>query len=220
VRSRPPRVVCFDLGGVLVAHCRSWAEGCERAGIPVRQADWLASEAAKARRRAAIEVYQRGQCCTADYYAWLVEAFDGLYSMDEVACVHRAWILDEYPGAELLVHELNADPRVSTACLSNTNAAHWERLVATEGEPEFPACVRLRQRLASHELGWTKPEPRVFAIAGERFGVPGERILLFDDNLRNVEAARRAGWLAEQIDYRGDTALQIRRWLQHYGLGA
>jgi FMN phosphatase YigB (HAD superfamily) len=214
-----PRVVCFDLGGVLVAHCRSWAEACERAAVPVHRADWIASEAAKARRRAVTDVYQRGQCSTADYYARLVEAFDGLYSVDEVERVHHAWIRDQYPGVELLVRDLNADSRVLTACLSNTNDAHWQRLAPMEGEPEFPVCVQLEQRLASHQLGRAKPEPQVFAIARERFGVAGERILLFDDNLRNVEAARRAGWLAEQIDYRGDTAVQMRGWLRRHGLG-
>ena len=29
------RIVCFDWGGVILRHCRSWQEGCAAAGLPV-----------------------------------------------------------------------------------------------------------------------------------------------------------------------------------------
>ena len=32
----PISLVCFDLGGVVVRICRSWAEGCAEAGLDVR----------------------------------------------------------------------------------------------------------------------------------------------------------------------------------------
>ena len=30
------RLVCFDLGGVIIRICRTWLEACRRAGLPVR----------------------------------------------------------------------------------------------------------------------------------------------------------------------------------------
>ena len=30
------RLVCFDLGGVIIRICRTWAEGCTAAGVAVR----------------------------------------------------------------------------------------------------------------------------------------------------------------------------------------
>ncbi len=30
------RLVCFDLGGVVIRICRTWAEGCAAAGLEVR----------------------------------------------------------------------------------------------------------------------------------------------------------------------------------------
>ena len=201
-----------------MGHCRSWAEGCERAGVPVRGADWLASEEAFARRRAVIDAYQRGQCGTAEYYARMAAALDGLYQQSEVERVHQAWLLGEYPGVELLVRELNAAPRVTTACLSNTNAAHWQRLAAPAGRSEYPACAQLQDMLGSHELGCAKPDAQIFTIAEERLGAPPGRILFFDDNLGNVEAARRAGWRAELIDHQRDTPTQLRGWLHQHGL--
>jgi putative hydrolase of the HAD superfamily len=218
VQFQAPTVVCFDLGGVLVGHCRSWAEGCERAGVPVHRTAGVASEEAFVQGRAAVDLYQRGKCGTAEYYARLVAALDGLYRESEVARVHQAWLdEDEYPGVELLVRELNADPLVTTACLSNTNAAHWAQLAGPLGRSKYPACARLQHRLASHELGCAKPDARVFTLAEERLGRPAARILFFDDTLSHVEAARRAGWRAELIDHQRDTAGQLRRWLHHYG---
>ena len=35
-RKRAIKLVCFDLGGVVVRICQSWAEGCARAGVECR----------------------------------------------------------------------------------------------------------------------------------------------------------------------------------------
>ncbi|NUR87578.1 MAG: HAD-IA family hydrolase [Nonomuraea sp.] len=45
----------------------------------------------------------------------------------------------------------------------------------------------------SSRVGVAKPDPRVYAIAAERAGVPAERCLFVDDRLGNVEAARALG---------------------------
>jgi FMN phosphatase YigB (HAD superfamily) len=196
-----------------VSHCRSWAEGCARAGIPLRAASWVASEEAKAQRRAAIDAYQRGRCSTADYCVRLAQALGGLYDEREVARVHDAWLLEQYPGVEQLVEELGSDPRLVTACLSNTNASHWRRLRSDDQTAEYPACNRLQECFVSHELGLLKPEAEIYHRVREQLDVAAEQILFFDDSRNNVEAARRAGWLAEQIDYLGDTAAQMRSLL-------
>jgi putative hydrolase of the HAD superfamily len=48
----------------------------------------------------------------------------------------------------------------------------------------------------SAELGARKPAQAFFDLARRRIGLPGERLLLVDDTLANVEAARAAGWQA------------------------
>ena len=209
-----------DIGGVLVSHCRSWAEGCQKASVPLREPGWVKSEAAIARRRAVVQTYQCGQCSTEEYYVRLADALGGLYTEAEVARVHEAWLLEEYPGAAAFVRELNADSRIVTACLSNTNAAHWEQLIPASGDPRFPSCVELQVALASHQLGVSKPDAEAFAIARRRLAVLSEEILFFDDARPNVEAARHAGWLAEWIDHRLDTVGQLRRFVARYLNGA
>jgi putative hydrolase of the HAD superfamily len=44
-----------------------------------------------------------------------------------------------------------------------------------------------------------KPEPAIFALAAEQFGVPPAELLFFDDHVPNVEAARQAGWNAHRF---------------------
>lgn len=221
------RVVCFDLGGVLVRICETWAEACARAALPARNADYLASDAWRRSRRHAGDRYQSGQLECASYFAELAALSEGLFSAAEFEQLHRAWTLEHYPGALDLVRALNARPGVVTACLSNTNHSHWVRLVGADGNNEYPAVVELRCQLASHLLGCAKPDAHIYQLAYTKFSeVAGaERsplrpsdIVFFDDLPDNVRAARDAGWTAFQVDPSGDTVQQMRGLLAGVGV--
>jgi glucose-1-phosphatase len=216
------RVVCFDLGGVLVRLVRNWAEACTRAGLPARNPEWLAGEAFRTLRRPLVDRYQAGLLDCNSYHAELSRALDGLYSAVELESIHGAWTLEHYAGALELVRELNGAPGVTTACLSNTNHAHWLRLSGEDGRGEYPAVAELRHRLASHQLGCLKPEARIFELAqatfSERTPVAAADIFFFDDLGENVSAARAAGWSAFQVDPAGDTVRQMRGVLAGAGI--
>jgi putative hydrolase of the HAD superfamily len=220
-----PRIVCFDLGGVLVRICRSWDQACTHARLPYRAPELLATEAWRLRRKAVVDRYQLGGISAAAYYEELSRALDGVYSVAEVELIHEAWTLKEYPGALELVRELNRLPGVVTACLSNTNEAHWRRLSNMDGSREYPSVLELQHHLASHLLGCAKPDPDIYARAHAAFselqGAPAlspEQIVFFDDLAENVEAARAQGWTAFQVDHEGDTPEQMRRHLIDAGL--
>jgi HAD superfamily hydrolase (TIGR01509 family) len=215
-------VVCFDLGGVLVRICRTWPEACARANLPVRNEQTLASAAARASRREVVDRYQQGRMDCAAYFAALSESLVGLYSAAEVEQIHDAWTLEEYSGVAELVSALEARPGVTTACLSNTNHSHWQRLSGADGRAEYPSVLRLKHRLASHELGSTKPDPEIYALAERHFfaGAPAQRgrVIFFDDLIDNVTSARSAGWHAFQVDHTGDTVAQMRGHLRELGV--
>jgi len=216
------RVVCFDLGGVLVRICRSWDQACEQIGLPCRSPSLLATDAWRTRRKAVADRYQLGELSPSAYHEELSRALEGLYSAAEVERIHDAWTLQEYPGALALVQELNQLARVTTACLSNTNAGHWRRLANEDGSAEYPSVLELEHRLASHLLGCAKPGAEIYARAqatffGAEAGAP-EQILFFDDLQANVEAARAQGWTAFLIDHEGDTVNQMRAHLAYAGL--
>ena len=62
----------------------------------------------------------------------------------------------------------------------------------------------------SSRVGWVKPEPQIYALAAQRFGVQPAQLLFFDDVPQNVEAARRAGWQAWQFVDADGCATRLR----------
>ncbi len=212
------RVVCFDLGGVLVRICRSWAEATESAGVPLKQPEQLLSEAWRLRRWALVDRYQRGQLQCDDYFAGMAEAVEGLYDPSEIRRIHDAWTLQEYDGIAELVEQLAQVRDLVTACLSNTNHAHWVRLNGEREPLEYPSVSKLTHRLASHQLGLAKPDAEIYQRACEHFACAPSDILFFDDLQENVNAAREQGWNAELIDHTGDTAAQMRSHLARHGI--
>ncbi|MCL4221319.1 MAG: HAD-IA family hydrolase [Phycisphaerales bacterium] len=208
------RVVCFDWGGVIVRICRNWREGCERAGLPIHEA--AGTPEAMARRRAINAEHQVGRLACADFFAQVAHASDGLYTPEQIRCIHDAWLIEEYPRIDAVIDRLNATDGITTALLSNTNASHWAR--QHTGAGGFAAAARLKVRLASHELGLAKPDMAIYHTARERFGVSAEQIVFFDDLPENIEGARSAGWRACLIDPLGDTATQVEHHLLALGI--
>lgn len=213
------RLVCFDLGGVVVRICRTWEEACARAGIEVRAPERFADPAARRRRRELSDLYQSGAIECESYYRLVAETTGGLYHADEVRRVHAAWTLDDYPGIDRLITSLGSHGGVLTACLSNTNRSHWE--VLRHGTPEQPpsrAVPALQHHFLSQCIGAIKPDERIYQHVERTLGFSPSEIVFFDDLSENIEAARRRGWRAHQVDHTGDTALQVRRHLVRYGV--
>jgi len=220
----PVRLVCFDLGGVLVRICRSWAEGCARAGLDVRgDTD---DPAFKEKRRGIAMRHARGEIDEETWVAGVVDALGGLYDAEEILRIHHAWLVAEYADIASVVDDLHAAGLV-TACLSNTNHGHWVRLIhdhaahppLADAEPEFPTLLRLAHRHASHLIGAGKPDAVIYETFERETGHGGPEILFFDDLPENVAAARACGWRAERIDHAAETAPQIRDHLRRHGVG-
>lgn len=202
-------LVCFDLGGVLVRICRSWEEGCHAAGVDVDR-PWSPADSDGA-RHAIVAAYTVGAIDDDEFFSSLETLAGGVYTAAEFRRIHDAWIIGEYPGADLLVREL-ADAGLTLACLSNTNAAHWRTMLG------WPTLRSLHHRHASHEMALAKPDPAIFREFVARRAVEPRRIVFFDDLPENVDAAGRAGWDAVRVDHTGDTAGQVRRALASRGL--
>lgn len=202
-------LVCFDLGGVVVRLCRSWDEGCLAAGVEVR--DRTRTPEQEAQRKAAVEAYQRGELSNEAFFETVAGTFNGAYTPAEVERVHAAWILREYEGVRELIEALN-DADVRTACLSNTNDGHWQKLTT------WDAVVALGSRHASHEMGLAKPDEAIYRLFEEREDARGDSVLFFEDTPANAEAARAIGWRAEVVDPSEETRPQIEAYLKSHGV--
>ncbi|BDZ43659.1 hydrolase [Paraoerskovia sediminicola] len=91
-------------------------------------------------------------------------------------------------GSEGLVDELD-DLGLRLFGLTN-----WSAELFWAAEPAAPAIGRLRDVLVSGEVGVAKPDPRIFGLAVERFGLVPARTVFVDDSEANVAAAAALGF--------------------------
>ncbi len=191
------KVVLFDLGGVLVEFVGVEAVRslmAEDPGPEGARAMWIDSAANKAFETGAI---------SADAFA---EAFVREWRIDmapsDFLAIYAGWTTRLLPGVAELLKDLR--PHVRLACLSNTNACHWERMI--DG---FELGAMLDACYASHLLGVMKPEAEAFRRVTASLDVPPGDVIFFDDGPANVAGAKAAGLRA----HRADGPADIRRAL-------
>lgn len=201
------RLVVFDLGQVLIRVCDGWPDACARVGVSIDRAEPDATIAAKM-----IEIVHRWDSGSIDLeqFAHEIAPLHDISPADVIR-VHDGYLLGPFPGAVELVDELNARG-LKTACLSNTNAGHWD-LMNTPGAANFLPLDRMTYRFASHLIGCCKPDARIYQHVEAQTGFAGSQIMFFDDRAENVQAARQRGWRAHVIKIDGDPISQVRAHL-------
>lgn len=90
--------------------------------------------------------------------------------------------------------------------LSNMPAPYATHLEETHG-----FLKRFRTGVFSAREQLIKPEPAIYALAAERFGIEPARMLFIDDLPANVEAARAAGWQALHFEGAPGCAAALER---------
>lgn len=134
-------------------------------------------------------------------------------SAEDAKIAHGLILMEDYPGAAQLVQEIKS-AGIQVVCLSNTNALHFREFFSGR----FPVCQAFDQFIASHIVGYNKPDPQIFAALETHVNASGKEILFFDDLLANVDGARAFGWSAERVDPDSDTVSFIRAELSRFGL--
>jgi putative hydrolase of the HAD superfamily len=79
---------------------------------------------------------------------------------------------------------------------------HRDRMLA--GVDVFEETIR------SHEIGFAKPDPRIYEHAARVLQTSGETLLI-DDSAQNCRAARAHGWAAIEHHDTGATIDELRR---------
>ena len=196
-------VIVFDLGGVLI-ETAGVARMLELLGEGVTAEElwrrWLSA--------ASVRDFESGRIGPERFALAICAEFALDITPEQFLAEFTTWARDLYPGALLMIEELSGTHRL--ACLSNTNALHWTHIDATTDLLPFFA-----HRFASHEIGLLKPDAEIFHHLIEQLGVPPGRILFFDDNRINVEAARAVGIAA----YRAEGPEEVREVLREKGIG-
>ena len=89
------------------------------------------------------------------------------------------------PNEELIAYVRGLRPRYRTAILTNSFVGAREHEEARYG---FTSMTDVA--IYSHEEGICKPDPRTFALASKRLGLPPAEIAFLDDLQPNVDGAR------------------------------
>lgn len=135
----------------------------------------------------------------------MVAEYELRLSPDEFLRAFTGWPRGLYPGAEELLAQLRK--RYKVACLSNSNAIHWERFNGFRDH--------FHVSMSSHLLGIVKPDAACFARALRECNVDATDAAFFDDSRVNVEAARESGLRAFHVNGLVEVreALSAEGWL-------
>lgn len=181
-RRVPIEAVVCDIGGVLEVNPRTGWPGrwARRLGIAV--------EAFEARLETIWGPGAIGAVTLEEIERRTAEAF-GLGQADLAELMQDAWT--EYVGT--LNHELAAwfaalRPRCRTGILSNSFVGAREREQALYGLADMCDVI-----VYSHEVGWLKPDPRIYHEVCDRLGTRVQDTVLLDDLPENVAGARAIG---------------------------
>ena len=206
------QLVVFDLGRVLIQIADDWQHASELAGV-----DGQLPDPDPVSRAVFHELSVLCEIGAIDHDMFC-RRLGHLLNVDD-AIIHRvsdAFLIGPYPGVQELVQELS-QKGVKTACLSNTNANHWDLMSDPSSKAHMP-LKDMTHRFASHLAYLRKPDDAIFAHVDRKAGIEAENVLFFDDSAENIAAAETHGWNAVKIDNREDPIEQIRTALKTFGV--
>ncbi len=203
----PPRLIIFDLGRVLIRICSTMHEASLRAGntfVPTDMSPYAKAEMLQLSHRADLGQLDELQ---------IVSRLGPLFSMPpgQARLMFEHFLIGPYPGLTELLTDLRAAGH-HTACLSNTNAAHW-RLMTTPGTHAHLPLDLLTHRFASHLLHLRKPDPAIYRAVEQQTATPPQNITFFDDLQENIDAASACGWTAILVPHIENTIPFLRSHL-------
>ena len=182
-----PRLLLFDLGGVLVD-----VSGYRHLGTLLRRSLDEPELLQGLRNCPVLRAFETGQLSADEFAERFVSAWQCATPPDDFLRQFRSWTHGFFPGARELLADLHG--RYRLACLSNSNAVHWERM-----EKELAVFDLFEAALSSHQLGCYKPDREIYERAFSALRVEPGQVVFFDDLEANVEAARAAGARAYRV---------------------
>lgn len=171
----------FDIGGVLVeltgaSKLMKWMNW--RVDQEEMNRMWLYSEAVRS--------FETGRITSYEFAETVIKEFEFSVTSETFIEEFSNFPKGLYAGAEALLAGLSA--QYSIATLSNTNAIHWDKLCKEDHLDNL-----LQTQFLSFQTGYMKPDRQAYLNVLEELDCEAEKIIFFDDNRINVEAARAVG---------------------------
>lgn len=192
------RNIFFDFGGVIMdIHLAKTMEAFMKLGV-----SQLTVEETQAGSGTFFDGHERGTVSTETFLSELRKRIPDGDALP-AAQIWEAWhalLSDFEPDRIELLRTLAREGRYRIFLLSNTNPPHRERFRAMFRETFGSELDDLFEKtFYSDELGFVKPEAEIYDRASTLAGTNPEESLFIDDNIKNVEGARRCGWNAYHL---------------------
>jgi len=180
-----PKLVLFDLGGVLVElgdelFPASWLS--EGQCFDLKQ--WLSSSTA-------LE-FETGRISASEFIQQIRGDLQVLATEDQILTAFTEWPRRLFPTAQALLERVSVDYQV--AVLSNTNEIHEPVLMHRFGLEKMVEDI-----FFSHRIGLSKPSKEAFLYVLNALNYEASDVMFFDDSLANITAARSMGMTAFQV---------------------
>jgi epoxide hydrolase-like predicted phosphatase len=198
------RAVIFDIGGVLLHKVaeQQGEQGEYRPGLSerelIRTVEKLGlAQAATCGKMTEHQLWQR----TSEYLE-LTEA-----EIDRIKASYRPV---ERLNTELVTYLQSLRPRYKTALLSNAWPGTREALAQ-----KFGMDTITDELLFSYEVGWSKPDARIYQLILLRLRVEANEAIFVDDKPANVDAAELLGMQGVVFHDTAQTIVAIQKRLHH-----
>ncbi|MDP9238676.1 MAG: HAD family phosphatase [Chloroflexota bacterium] len=158
------------------------------------------------------ETWRQLEIGVGDRDVWLTEAHRDLEAVvgRELPPLHRHWRERQHLIAPNIDVIRRLRPKYKTSVLSNADNTLIDRLRNVGVADLFDDIV------CSADVGMAKPEPRLYALAAERLGLPATECVFVDDLERNIDAAREAGM--HSVHFRVDQGHVLEDQLAELGV--
>lgn len=179
------RYIVFDLGGVLV----------ELDHTPVPERFFPPGREITVKEWSALPVahrFERGEVGAIEFAETIIADFGLRISVEDFIRHFSKWPKRAYPGAGEMLKALAR--QYDLAILSNCNEIHWPMM-----KRDFGIFDYFKHAFSSHLVGITKPSEAIYHHVVEQLRCEPGDILYFDDNEKNVEAAKLLGIQGIQV---------------------
>jgi HAD superfamily hydrolase (TIGR01509 family) len=188
-----PQVLLFDVGGVLV----------QLSGVKT-MLEWMGETATSEEmwhmwlHSTPVREFERGRMDAAEFAAAVTAEFRLPVQPQEFLDSFTGWVTGLYPGTLEMLAQIPSS--YQRAVLSNSNVLHWTRVI-----DDLRLGAAFEHQFVSHLTGRIKPDADAFQGVVESLGCRPKDVLFLDDNILNIEAAKRFGMQAIRVQGIGET---------------
>jgi glucose-1-phosphatase len=180
-------VIFFDLGNVILPF--NHYQIAEKLSLFVQEKDFQDPDKIFAHifdwKTGAINPFDAGKLSPEEFFQSLKESLRLSISFEAFVPIWNQIFVEDRDVSEI-IRSLKGKRRLGL--LSNTDPLHFNYIVST-----FPVISTFEKWILSYEVGFKKPDTRIFQKAVEWASVPPESILFIDDTEGHVEVAFALG---------------------------